>query len=186
MIHSNNFFFNFSVTHSCGHQDGAASRSELVQSFLSVSLGAVSMDTGAGVSLAVKEVFQSVSSLLGLHEHQSQWVFTCRRKQHMLSQNEGGRKEDKEHGGRETKNKKEEKKFTDNWGRGYRWMSEEDGTYNCCIEKVASLWRKKRKQTTENETLNGDRGCRKKKIHMFCRPWLCGGKTQKQELNFYI
>lgn len=61
----------------CSHQDGAASGAELMQSFFSVPLGAVSMDTGAGVALPVQEVLQGVGSFLGLHKHQSQRVFAC-------------------------------------------------------------------------------------------------------------
>lgn len=58
-------------TYCCSHQDGAASRSELVQSFLSVSLGSIPMDAGAAVTLTIEKVFQSVSSFLGFHKHQS-------------------------------------------------------------------------------------------------------------------
>lgn len=58
----------------CGHQNGAFSWSELAQGLLSVSLGAVAMDTGAGVAFAVQEVLQGVGTFLGLHKHQSQRV----------------------------------------------------------------------------------------------------------------
>lgn len=57
-----------------GHQNGAFSRSELVQGLLPVSLGAVAMDTGAGIALAVQEVLQGVGAFLGLHKDQSQRV----------------------------------------------------------------------------------------------------------------
>lgn len=62
----------------CGHQNGAFSWSELAQGLLSVSLGAVAMDTGAGVALAVQEVLQGVGTFLGLHKHQSQRVLAWR------------------------------------------------------------------------------------------------------------
>lgn len=62
------------ITDRCGHQNGALSRSELVQGLLSVSLGTVAMDTGAGVALPVQEVLQGVRAFLGLHKHQSQRV----------------------------------------------------------------------------------------------------------------
>ncbi len=65
------------ITYSCSHQDGAASRSELMERLLSVSLGSISVDAGAGVTLVVKEVFQSIGSFLGFHKHQSQRVFAC-------------------------------------------------------------------------------------------------------------
>lgn len=65
------------ITHRCSHQDRAASRPELVQSFFSVSLGSISMDAGAAVTLVVKEVFQSICSFLGFHKNKSQRVFAC-------------------------------------------------------------------------------------------------------------
>lgn len=82
-------------THSCSHQDGAASRPELMQSFLSVSLGAISVDAGAGVTLTVKEVLQSIRSFLGLDKHQSQRVFTCAARNYD-DKTKGG-EQDKEH-----------------------------------------------------------------------------------------
>lgn len=48
-----------------------------MQSFLSISLRSISMDAGAGITLVVKEIFQSIRSFLGFHKHQSQWVFAC-------------------------------------------------------------------------------------------------------------
>lgn len=63
-------------TDRCGHQDGAFSCSELAQGLLSVSLGAVAVDTGAGVALPIQEVLQGVGAFLGLHEDQSQRVLT--------------------------------------------------------------------------------------------------------------
>ena len=65
-----------SESHRCGHQNGATSGAELLQCLLSVSLGTVSMDTSAGVSLAIQEVLKGISSLLGLHKHQRQGVLT--------------------------------------------------------------------------------------------------------------
>lgn len=58
-------------TYCCSHQDRAASRTELVQSFLSVSLGSIPMDAGAAVTLTIEKVFQSIGSFLGFHKHQS-------------------------------------------------------------------------------------------------------------------
>ena len=59
-------------TYSCGHQNGALPRAELVKSLLTVSLRAVTVDTGAGITLAVQEVLQGVGTFLGLHKHQSE------------------------------------------------------------------------------------------------------------------
>lgn len=84
------------MTYSCSHEDGAASRAELVQSFLSVSLGPIPVDAGAGVALAVQEVFQSICSFLGFHKHQSQRVFACETKRTRQTREEG--EQDTEHG----------------------------------------------------------------------------------------
>lgn len=59
-----------------GHQDGAAARAELVQRLFSVSLGAITVNTGAGVALTIQEVLQGVRSLLRLHKHQCQRLLT--------------------------------------------------------------------------------------------------------------
>lgn len=64
------------ITYSSCHQDGTASRTELMQSVFSVSLRSISVNAGAGIAFMVKEVFQCVGSLLGLHEHQCQRFFT--------------------------------------------------------------------------------------------------------------
>ena len=66
------------VPYSSGHEDGTASGAELVQGLLSVPLGAVAVDTGASVALAVQEVLQGVGALLGLHEHQGQGFLSCK------------------------------------------------------------------------------------------------------------
>lgn len=66
----------FRCTDRGGNENWAFPRSELAQCLLAVSLGAVSMDTGAGVTLTVQEVLQGVSSFLGLHKHQSERVLT--------------------------------------------------------------------------------------------------------------
>lgn len=75
----------------CGHQNGAFSWSELAQGLLSVSLGAVAVDTGAGVALAVQEVLQGVGTFLGLHKHQSQRVLAWknRKRRQLMSTVEG-------------------------------------------------------------------------------------------------
>ena len=67
--------------YSSSHEDGTASGAELVQGLLSVPLGAVAVDTGAGVALAVQEVLQGVGALLGLHEHQGQGFLACKEKE---------------------------------------------------------------------------------------------------------
>lgn len=48
-----------------------------MQSLLSVPLGAVAMDAGAGITFTVQEVLQSISSFLRFHKDQSQGVFAC-------------------------------------------------------------------------------------------------------------
>lgn len=57
-----------------GHQNGAFPRSELVQRLFAVSLRAVAVDTGAGVSLAVQEVLQGICTLLSFNKNQRQRV----------------------------------------------------------------------------------------------------------------
>lgn len=71
-----------------------------MERLLSVSLGSISVDAGAGVTLVVKEVFQSIGSFLGFHKHQSQRVFAC----------VAGNKEDGTRGGEQDKEHKKEKK----------------------------------------------------------------------------
>lgn len=65
-------------SHRCGHQNGAFSWSELAQGLLTVSLGTVTMDTGASIPLSIQEVLQGISTFLGLHKNQSQRVLPYR------------------------------------------------------------------------------------------------------------
>ena len=64
-------------TYSRGNKDGSFASTEGPQRFLSLLLGAVAMDTGAGVALSVQEMVKGVRSLLGLHKHKSQGVWAC-------------------------------------------------------------------------------------------------------------
>lgn len=67
------------------------------------------MDTGAGVALAVQEVFQSICSFLGFHKDQSQRVFTCRSADTQVEMQDR-REQHKEHVGREKRGKEGGKK----------------------------------------------------------------------------
>lgn len=114
------------MTYSCSHQDGAASGPELMQSFLSVSLGSISVDAGAGVTFVVKEVFQSICTFLGFHKHQSQRVLSC----------VAGNKEDETKGGEQDKEHERRKRKENSLitgEQGYGWIvltKREDGSRN--------------------------------------------------------
>lgn len=68
------------ITYSCSNKNGMNSVAERAQGILTFALGAVTMDTGCRVTFSVEEIFQAVSTFLGLHKHQGERIRTCERK----------------------------------------------------------------------------------------------------------
>lgn len=70
-------------THGCGDHNRATARAELMKRLLPIPLRAVTMDAGTRIALAIQEVLQGICTLLSLHKHQREGIFSCIQKNNL-------------------------------------------------------------------------------------------------------